>query len=278
VSRNTGIEIRHEYACSARTAQAREAGIPCRCKPAYQANVWSRRDRKRIRRTFPTLSAAKDWRSDALVSFRRRTMRAASPITVREAADSFIAGAKDGTIRNRKKQLYKPSVVRAYEQSLRDHILPALGAVKLADVQRPDLQDLADRLLARGLDPSTIRNAIAPVRVIFRSAISRGELSVNPTSGLELAAPEGKRERIASPDEATDLLGALPVKDRVLWVTALYAGLRRGELMALRLEDIDLAASVIRVDRSYDPKAHQFIEPKSRAGKRTVPIAVVLRD
>jgi integrase len=51
----------------------------------------------------------------------------------------------------------------------------------------------------------------------------------------------------------------------------------RGELQALRWEDVDLAAGVIRVERSWDPK-EGFIEPKSRAGTRAVPIAAVLRD
>jgi integrase len=57
----------------------------------------------------------------------------------------------------------------------------------------------------------------------------------------------------------------------------MYAGLRRGELLALRWEDIDLAEGVIRVRRSYDPKAGVYLEPKTRAGRRNVPIASVLR-
>jgi integrase len=63
-----------------------------------------------------------------------------------------------------------------------------------------------------------------------------------------------------------------------LWATALYAGLRAGELAALKWEDVDLLKGIIRVDRSYDPKARTFVAPKSRAGRRTVPIAAVLRD
>jgi integrase len=50
-----------------------------------------------------------------------------------------------------------------------------------------------------------------------------------------------------------------------------------GELMALRWEDIDLAAGVLRVERSWDAKAGA-IEPKTEKGRRTVPIASVLRD
>lgn len=88
---------------------------------------------------------------------------------------------------------------------------------------------------------------------------------------------QGRRDRIADPGEADLLLAALPENDRALWATALYAGLRRGELMALRWEDVDLAAGVIRVERSWDVRAG-LIEPKSKAGRRKVPIAAVLRD
>jgi integrase len=48
--------------------------------------------------------------------------------------------------------------------------------------------------------------------------------------------------------------------------------------MALRWEDVDLAVGVIRVERSYDDKGRVEIEPKSRAGRRTVPIVGALRD
>ncbi len=140
-----------------------------------------------------------------------------------------------------------------------------------------DLQDLADRLLAEGLDPSTIRNALMPLRALFRRAVARGEVAVNPTSGLELPAVRGRRDRIISPEEAAQLLAALPEGDRALWATALYAGLRRGELLGLRWGDVNLAAGVIRVERSWDVK-EGAVEPKSRAGARTVPIAVILRE
>jgi integrase len=63
----------------------------------------------------------------------------------------------------------------------------------------------------------------------------------------------GKRERIASPIEAAALIAAVPEKDQAVWATAFYAGLRRGELQALRDEDVDLAAGVIRVERSWEP-------------------------
>jgi integrase len=238
--------------------------------------VYSARDRQKIRRTFRTQAEARAWRHDAHGALR--TMAGPSRITLREAAEEWLDGARGGKIRNRSGDVFKPATLRGYDQALRDRILPELGAKKLPDVTRRDVLDLVDRLLAEGLDPSTIRNAVAPLRVIYRRAIDRGDVAVNPTAALKLPAARDKRDRIADPAEAAKLVGALPEADRALWASAFYAGLRSGELQALRWEDVDLAAGLIRVERAYDPKAREFIEPKSRAGVRNVPIPTGLRE
>ena len=88
----------------------------------------------------------------------------------------------------------------------------------------------------------------------------------------------GPAQRSIGPSpEARELIETAPVQDRALWATAFYAGLRRGELRALRWIDVDLAGRVIRVERSWDVK-EGVIDPKSTAGRRKVPIAAVLRD
>ena len=268
----TGIEVRHKKACASRE------GGRCNCQPTYQASVWSARESKRIRKTFPTLAEARAWRSETHTGVRRGTVHAPAHTTVREAADELIAGMKLGRVRNRSGDLYKPSAIRSYEAALRDHILPRLGRTRLGDVLHRDVQRIADDLVSEGRDPSTIRNALMPLRVIFRRAVEDGDFVVNPCTHLRLPAVRGRRDRIASPEEAQRLLAALSERDRPVWATALYAGLRRGELMALRWENVDLAAGVIRVERSYDDKGRVEIEPKSRAGRRTVPIVGALRD
>jgi integrase len=266
-----GIRVRHSKVCPSRS------GGTCQCRPTYQASVWSARESKRLFKTFASLADAKAWRTDAQVALRRGTMRAGSTGTLREAAEAWLEGVKSGAIRNRSGHAYKPSAIRGYETALVTRVLPALGGLRLAEIRRVDLQDFADRLCADSLDPSTVRNTLMPLRAIFRRAVARGEVAVNPTSGLELPAMEGARDRIASPGEAAELLAALPERDRALWATAMYAGLRRGELLALRWEDVDLAAGVIHVERSWDAK-EGVVGPKSRAGRRTVPIPAVLRD
>jgi integrase len=208
-------------------------------------------------------------------------MRAPTATTVREAWATWMSGAEAGTIRNRSGDRFKPSTLRGHRAAMREGgpIMLALGARKLSSITRADVQDVADRLLADGADPSTIRNALMPLRVLYRRALGRGEVAVNPCTAVELPAVRGRRDRIASPEEAARLIGALPEEDRAVWATAMYGGLRAGELMALRWSDVNLATGLIRVERAWDPKGGgQFVEVKSRAGRRRVPITATLRE
>src|ERR1019366_1464867 len=161
-----------------------------------------------IRKTFETLASARAWRHDALVALRKGTMKAPTRITLRQAADAWLDGARDGSIRNRSGDEYKPSAIRGYEQALRLRVLPDLGARRLSELGHNDFQDLADRLCSKGVDPSTVRNTLMPVRAIFRRAVARGDVAINPTPGLELPAVRGARERFATPKEAGALINA----------------------------------------------------------------------
>ena len=122
--------------------------------------------------------------------------------------------------------------------------------------------------MAEGLQPSTIRNALMPLRAIYRYALALDEVAVNPTTGIQLPAVRGRRERIAPPDEAARLIAVLPDTDRAIWATAMYAGLRAGELQALRAELVDLDANVIRVQWSWDPKAGRVAQRAGPAAGR----------
>jgi integrase len=65
---------------------------------------------------------------------------------------------------------------------------------------------------------------------------------VNPTLKLSLPALRPRRERVPRATEAAALIAALALSDRAVWATALYAGLRRGELQALDWSHVDLEA------------------------------------
>ncbi|MGH2957138.1 MAG: tyrosine-type recombinase/integrase [Solirubrobacterales bacterium] len=238
-----------------------------------------RREGKKVRKTFRSYEEARQWRTTMQKLSQDGALRAPSAVSFRAAAEAWLRMAETGAIRTRSGDRYKPSALRGYEQALRLRLVPALGAHKLNDIDRADLQRLVAAWQQEGLSASSIRNTVNAVRAIYRDAdlLAEGSIAINPTLGLRLPAVRGKRDRIAPPDEALRLLRALPAGDRALWATALFAGLRLGELMALRLEDIDLDQGTIKVLRSYDPKAG-FVEPKSKAGRRRVPIAALLRE
>src|SRR5436190_9328212 len=115
---SAGIRARHSRSCRSRLDGR------CNCRPSYEAWVYSKRDGKKVRKTFPTLAAAKSWRNDALTALNRGRFRAPVPTTVREAAAGWLDGAKAGTIRNRGGRTFKPSTLRGYERSLTLRVLP----------------------------------------------------------------------------------------------------------------------------------------------------------
>lgn len=86
----------------------------------------------------------------------------------RNASDAprGIDGIAAGTIRNRKGEPYKPSVRREYTTNLRKFVLPELGAHRLSEIRRRDLQGFVDRLLDDGQSPTRIHTILMPVRTI----------------------------------------------------------------------------------------------------------------
>ena len=263
-----GIRQRHGNRC-ARPASG--------CKCPWQAEVYSTRDGKKIRKLFPTKGAARDWRNDATTAVRRRIMGAPTSTTLREAAKAWLEGARAGVMRPRSGEPYKPAAIRHHERGLRLRVLPEPGDRRLTEVEREELQRFVDDLVARGKSAALIDATLLPVRAIYRHALRSPSTGVvvNPTAGLELPAANGRRERVAAPGECASLLAALPDEDRALWATAMYTGLRRGELQALRIEDVDLKAGVIRVRRGWDQYAGEI---KTKTGReRTVPIPSELR-
>jgi integrase len=136
---------------------------------------------------------------------------------------------------------------------------------------------LVDRLVREGCASATVDSALTPLRSMYRRAVIRGDAATNPARGVEKPAVRCAPKRIVPPSEADAMLSALPTGDRPLWATAFYAGLRRGELAALRWDDVDLAGGVLHVRRGWD-EVEGEIAPKSHKGIRDVPIPLVLRD
>ncbi len=270
-----GIRRRHSAGCASRK------GRRCNCDAGWEASVYVAREKKRITKSFRREAEAKRWRVDARRAVERGELGGAprDARTLAEALREFVAGMEGGTVRPKGRKRYKPNTIRSYERVSRVYIEGStVGDMKVAEIRRRDLQDFADELLGSGLAAGTVSNVLNPIQAFYRRAVDRDELTYNPAERIDLPSWGTKRpKRIASAEEAVQLLAALRLEDRPIWATAFYAGLRRGELQALRVCDIDFEANVIAVERGWDQE-EGVIEPKSLAGRRTVPLLAILRD
>lgn len=218
------------------------------------------------------LSEAIAWRDKTIVDGREGLLTRRT-ITLGTAREKWIAGITSGTIRNRSGKQYKPSVLRDYKRDI-GICVEVIGARKrLDEIRLEDAQIVVDLLYDRGLSDSRVRHIMFCLRALYNWALPRGYARLNPCHGLPLPAPEETpRDRIATLEEVGLLLGALEVPDRTAPALACYAGLRAGEILALRWSDIDLDVRTIRIDSAIDTTEGIRIAPKSRAAHRNVPI------
>ncbi len=294
-----GIRVRHSRKCPTHSGGRCDATRQNGCVPTFEAWIFDKsaiildkqgnpkRDEKgaplkgaKIRKRFASLKDAKEWRQEAVVAVRKRKLRAAPAVTLREAATTWLSGAERGEILSRRKLPYKPSTLRGYKADLDTYVFPDLGALRLGDVSGDDVQALVERLIGSGLSGSKVRNVVACVQAVYRHR--RRQVLANPTTALDLPEASGRRERAATPVEAAALLEALPNGAlRAVYTCAFLAGLRRGELMALRVCDLhgldEGSLASIAVEGSWDPVAGRG-STKSRAGVREVPVPETLRD
>lgn len=268
----SGINVRHRRTCPGSRNDGR-----C-CQPSYRAEVYDQRVGRKIRATFSSKAAAKLWRQDAIVALRHGEIANVNPAgrTVGTALNQLIAGMHDGTVLDRSGRRYRPATIRSYQSAAQKYLKPALGRLRLGDVRRADTQALVDRLHQQGLSGSTIRNKLDPLRVVYRRALQDDEVTRNPAEKLRLPALDPTPRRVANPDRVGVLLVALPPGERAAWSTAFYAGLRAGELRALRWRHVDFDHGVIRVEAGWDDQEGEQ-DTKTAAGARTIPLVGRLR-
>jgi integrase len=199
----------------------------------------------------------------------------------RPVADSLtIATAGERYQRHLRRAGRKRSTVAAVESALRVHLVPFFGHKTLDAIGHDDVVDLVAVLEHRGLSrPKSIHNYIGTLSALFNyaKAPQRGWAAANPYEAVELpGVPESDDIRFLDEAEWEAVLrhvqtGDYAAIDRALHLTAIMAGLRHGELIALRWRDVDWIAGRVRVRQNHVLGA--FDTPKSRRGSRSVPMA-----
>lgn len=166
----------------------------------------------------------------------------------------------------------RPKTWESYADHWRMRIEPALGRYEVRYVSREVVERWAEKLT---IGASGQRSAHLVLRSVLDRAVEDGAISANPARRVPLPhLPHREHHRYLSAQQVDDLACALGTQGDVVTVLE-YTGLRWGELVGLRVEDVDLTRRRLRVVRSVTPVAGKPVEgpPKSRAGRRMVPIA-----
>lgn len=243
----------------------------------WQASVGGGPGKPRRRKNFERRGDALKWRAKKQAELDHQASGSGENPTVAEAAEGFIAAIQNGYGRSKRRDPYKPSTVRDYTFALERHVLPELGAKRLVQLTRRDVQRFADRLHQQGFSPSRVAGVVMPLRVVCDRAVDDEVIAANPCSGVKLPRVKQKSREPLSKEQVLALIERLPaLHDRALWATAFFAGLRCGELQALRWPEVDLAERRIKVIHGWDAKERLLIAPKSDSGIRRVPIMAEL--
>lgn len=145
----------------------------------------------------------------------------------------------------------RPRTHTSYEQLVRLHLKPALGRLPLAKLTPQHVQRFMNEKLAAGLSARTVQYLRAVLRRALSQALRWNLVARNVATLVD--APKTKRNavRVMSPEEVTLFLDAARgQRFEQLLIVAISTGLRQGELLGLRWEDVDLPASVIHVRHS----------------------------
>lgn len=197
-------------------------------------------------------------------------------ITIGEAGDQWLAQAEaDGLER---------CTLESYRDHVRLHIKPYLGAVRVAQLTPAAVQAYRNRLAKDGRSRAMLKRATSSLSAILSYCMSTGQATRNVVrenrhTRRRHQRLEDRHERrlevgvdIPTKEEIRAMLAAASGRWRPLLVTAIFTGLRAGELRGLRWRDVNLDAAELTVRQRADKWAAMNV-PKSYAGQRTVPLA-----
>lgn len=182
-----------------------------------------------------------------------------------------------------KRNSVKQKTFDQYETILRTHIIPDIGDIRLADLKTMHIQRIINKMYDNGLSHRTIE----VMKIVMHAALKQAQrnklVGENVCENVVLPRKQPKRIRVLNEDEQTKLIAAL--KDNYIGrglLFALYTGMRRGEVLALKWSDYDKNEKTISITkalnrvRTYNKDGNKTMltvtTPKTDTSIRTVPL------
>ncbi len=232
--------------------------------------------RRQAKRSFRTKKEAQAALTELLAAHQSGTFVAPSRTPVREFVGPWLAALEN--------QGRKPTTLNGYRKALDGYFLPRLGDVALQELRASDLDALYADLLrsggrrGQGLSMTTVHHLHAVVNKMLHDAERKGLVIRNVAKlanapSLTTARSKGPEMRVWSPDELARFLTSIEGnRNETMFRVMAMTGVRRGEVVALRWSDVDLAAHRLTVNQAATviDGAELVAAPKTRRSRRAI--------
>jgi integrase len=230
--------------------------------------------RRETKAGFATRKECQAAMAKVVVAVEERSYVVPTTVTVREFLQKEWLPAIRATIRS--------TTYRSYVQHVECHIVPHIGNLKLEKLSGATINALYAKLAQSGkangrsgLSALSIRHVHAVLHRALKDAVRWGRLSRNPIEAADPPRVNGSGHEMktwSAEQLATFLEATRDDRLHVLWHLLALTGMRRGEVLALRWDDVDLEAASLSVRRALIPNGRDVVvsEPKTARGRRVV--------
>lgn len=166
----------------------------------------------------------------------------------------------------------KPSTQSAHRSNMKKHLLPVLGQYKLKDIRPTMLSQLLEHERQAGLKPKTRLNLHLLLGSIFNLAVDLELLNENPMRRIPKAEIDWEEKPTLTPRQIEAVISSVKVQYRPMFVVLALTGLRIGEVLGLKWQDVDFGDAKLYVRRSvwrgkeFSPKSKKSIRAKHMVG------------
>jgi len=186
--------------------------------------------------------------------------------TVAQFIERWLADWADSNVGN--------TTFTRYAALLRKHVAARVGSVPIQKLQAAHLQQVYAAMAHAGLSDRTRLHAHRVVSTMLKHATQWGIVPRNVANMVDAPRVKGRELEILTPAQVQQVLEALRGKPLYLIALLMLAsGLRRGEALAVRWQNVDLDAGTLRVTQAFEQTKRgglRIKEPKTRHGRRAV--------
>jgi integrase len=181
------------------------------------------------------------------------------------------------------KDTVRLTTYQGYERICRLHLKPSLERIRLKDLTVVHVRSLYRERLGAGLAPRMVQLVHVTLHKALNQAVADGLIPRNVTEVVKPPQPEKHKEiRSLSPIQARTLLEAAKGdKLEAMYVLATTTGMRQGELLGLRWEDVDLETGIVQIRRTLSTqvgRGFSFSPPKTAKGRRSIKLPKVAKS